>query len=130
VIVIDASTVVDVLLQAPSALRIEARLFALGEVMHAPHLIDVEVTHALRRHVLQGTMNEQRGEEALNDLALWPLTRHTHGPLLRRMWLLRNIATAYDAAYIALAEMLNVPLLTCDGHLAASSGHRARIELA
>jgi predicted nucleic acid-binding protein len=130
VIVIDASTVVDVLLQTPSARRIEARLFALGEVMHAPHLIDLEVMHALRRHVLQRAMSEERGEEAVNDLAIWPLTRHAHSPLLRRVWLLRNTVSAYDAAYIALAEMLNVPLLTCDGRLAASSGHRARIELA
>ena len=129
-IVVDASTVVDVLLQTPSAVRIEARLFALGEVMYAPHLIDLEVTHALRRHVLQGTIDEQRGEEALNDLAVWPLPRHVHGPLLFRIWTLRNNVSAYDAAYIALAEMLNVPLLTCDGRLAASSGHHARIELA
>jgi predicted nucleic acid-binding protein len=75
-------------------------------------------------------MSEQRGEEALNDLAIWPLTRHVHGPFLRRIWTLRNNVTAYDAAYIALAELLNIPLLTCDGRLAASSGHQARIELA
>ena len=98
--------------------------------MHAPHLLDVEVTHALRRHFLQGAIDEQRGQEALNDLAAWPLTRHVHGPLVPRIWALRNNVTAYDAAYIALAEMLHAPLLTCDSRLAASGGHNARIELA
>ena len=129
-IVVDASTVVDVLLQTPSALRIEARLYTLGGVMHAPHLLDLEVTHALRRHVFQGVIDEQRGEEALNDLAAWPLTRHAHGPLLFRIWALRNNVSAYDAAYIALAEMLHATLMTCDGRLAASTGHHAHIELA
>jgi predicted nucleic acid-binding protein len=130
VIVVDASAVVDVLLQTPSALRIEARLYTFWGVMHAPHLLDLEVTHALRRHVLQRSIDEQRGQDALNDLAVWPLTRHVHGPLLPRIWVLRNNVSAYDAAYIALAEMLNATLLTCDGRLATSGGHHARIELA
>ena len=127
-IVVDASTVLEVLLQKPSALRIEARLFARGETMHAPYLIDLEVTHVLRTYTLRGTIDEQRGQEALSDLSIWPMTRYIHVPLLLRIWALRHNITAYDASYIALAEVLNAPLITCDGRLAGSSGHHARIE--
>jgi predicted nucleic acid-binding protein len=130
VIVLDASTVVEVLLQTERGQRLEARLFAPGETLHVPHRLDVEAAHALRRAWLRGLLDEQRGAEALDDLAAWPLVRYPHELFLSRMWMLRHHVTAYDAVYVALAEALAVPLLTCDARLAASHGHDAVIELA
>jgi predicted nucleic acid-binding protein len=128
-IVVDASAALEVLLQTPTAWRIEARLFAQGETLHVPHLLDLEVIHGLRRYALQGVIDEQRGQEAIDDVAAWPLTRHTHNLFLSRIWALRHNLTAYDAAYVALAEILNVALITCDQRLASSSGHHVSIEL-
>jgi predicted nucleic acid-binding protein len=130
VIVPDASTVVEVLLQTERGRRLEARLFAPGETLHVPHLIDVEAAHALRRACLRGLIEDCRGAEAVADLAAWPLIRYRHDLFLARMWMLRHSVTAYDAAYVALAETLSVTLLTCDARLAASHGHDAVIELA
>jgi predicted nucleic acid-binding protein len=127
VIVVDASAALEVLLQTAAALRIEARLFASGETLHVPHLLDLEVVHALRRYAAAGTIDTPRGLEAIHDLTSWPLTRYPHDLLLSRIWALRHNLTAYDAAYVALAETLEVTLVTCDARLAASSGHRATI---
>jgi predicted nucleic acid-binding protein len=126
----DASAVVEVLLQTERGRSLEARLFALGETLHVPHLIDVEVAHALRRAWHQGLINDRRAAEALNDLAAWALIRYPHDLFLPRIWALRHTVTAYDAAYVALAEALTVTLLTCDVRLAASHGHHAVIEVA
>ena len=128
--VVDASAVVEVLFQTERGLTIEERLFAPGETLHVPHLIDIEVAHVVRRAWLQGLVAEGRAEEALEDLAAWALIRYPHDLFLPRIWSLRHNVTAYDAAYIALAETLEVPLLTCDAHLAASSAHNATIEIA
>jgi predicted nucleic acid-binding protein len=65
----------------------------------------------------------------IHDLTSWPLTRYPHDLFLSRIWALRHNLTAYDAAYVALAETLEVTLVTCDARLAASSGHRATIAL-
>jgi predicted nucleic acid-binding protein len=130
VIVVDASAVLEVLLRTPVALAIERRLLAAGEALHAPHLIDIEVAHALRRYALAGDMSAKRGREALEDLADLSVRRYPHDVLLPRVWKLRANLTAYDAAYVALAEALGAPLLTRDRRLAGSAGHRARIELA
>ena len=111
-------------------MRIEARLFAPSETLHVPHLIDIEVAHALRRAWQQGLIDAARAEEGLNDLAVWPLVRYAHDLFLLRIWELRHSVTAYDAAYVALAETLAVTLLTCDARLASSSGHNAVIEIA
>jgi predicted nucleic acid-binding protein len=129
VIVVDASAVLELLLQTPAAPRIEARLFAPGETLHAPHLLDLEVAHVLRRYEAARVIEAQRGREALDDLTAWPLTRYPHDLLLVRIWALRHNLTAYDAAYVALAETLHVTLVTCDTRLAASVGHRAIIAL-
>ena len=129
-IVPDASAVVEVLLQTERGQRLEARLFAPGETLHVPHLLDVEAAHALRRPWLRGLLDERRGAEALDDLAAWLLIRYPHDLFLSRMWMLRHHVTAYDAVYVALAEALAVPLLTCDARLAASHEHDAVIELA
>jgi predicted nucleic acid-binding protein len=128
-IVVDASAVIEVLLGTSVAGRLAERLFAEGETLHAPHLLDVEVTQVLRRYALAGTFGAERGEEALADLADFPIARYAHQPLLFRIWDLRHNVTAYDAAYVALAEALAAPLVTRDAKLASTKGHQARIEL-
>lgn len=128
-IVIDASTLVEVLLQTATGIAIETRVFAPGETLHAPHLIDVEVAQVARRLVAIGAIHRGRGAEVLADLAIFPLRRYPHDRLLPRIWRLRNNLTAYDAAYVALAETLEAPLLTRDQRLAAAPGHDATIEL-
>jgi predicted nucleic acid-binding protein len=129
VIVVDASAAIEVLLNTPAAARIAERLFAPGETLHAPHLLDVEVAQVLRRYALAGQLDAARGVEALDDLAALPLTRYPHDLLLPRIWELRENVTAYDAVYLALAEVLAAPLLTRDQAFASAPGHEARIEL-
>jgi predicted nucleic acid-binding protein len=129
VIVLDASAVIDVLLRTPDSMRITDRLFTPGETLHAPHLLDLEVVQALRRHVSAGALHAGRAREALDNFAAFPLTRYPHNVLLARIWELGANLTAYDAAYIALAEALAAPLVTRDGALASVRMHRATIEL-
>jgi predicted nucleic acid-binding protein len=129
VIVIDASAVLEVLLRTPVASAIERRLFAAGEALHAPHLIDVEVAHVLRRYAAAGDMSAERGREALEDLADLSVRRYPHDILLPRVWELRANLTAYDAVYVALAEALGAPLFTRDRRLAGAAGHSARVEV-
>ena len=128
-IVVDASAVLELLLRSETGAAVEARIFAPNESLHAPELVDLEVAQVLRRYERAGGMSAQRAEEALDDLAALPLERYPHRPLLARVWELRPNLTAYDAAYVALAELLEAPLLTCDGALARAP-HRARVELA
>jgi predicted nucleic acid-binding protein len=129
VIVVDASAVLETLLRTPAAAAVERRLFELRHTLHAPHLLDVEVAQVVRRYAAAGELDAERGREALADLAGLPLFRYPHDFLLPRVWELRNNLTAYDAVYVALAEALGAPLLTCDRRLAAAPGHRAEIEL-
>jgi predicted nucleic acid-binding protein len=129
VIVVDASALLEALLRTSAAKAVEDRLFAPGQTLHAPHLLDVEVAQVIRRYALSGEIDGARGGLALADLADLPLRRYPHDFLLPRIWELRNNLTAYDAAYVALAEALDAPLLTRDRRLAAAAGHRARIEL-
>jgi len=128
-LVVDASAILEVLLNTPDGARVAARLFAPGETLHAPHLLDLEVAQVLRRYALAGDVDSQRGRHALEDLADLPLTRYPHGLLLSRIWELRRNVTAYDAAYVALAEALAAPLVTRDAALASARVHRARVEL-
>jgi predicted nucleic acid-binding protein len=129
VIVVDASAALEVLLRTPAGPRIETRLFAPGESLHVPHLLDLEVVHVLRRYEAARVIDAQRGQEAIADLTAWPLTRYPHDLFLARIWALRHNLTAYDAVYVALAETLNVTLVTCDERLVVSVGHRATIAL-
>jgi predicted nucleic acid-binding protein len=129
VIVVDASALLEALLRTPAANAVEDRLFAPHQTLHAPHLLDVEVAQVVRRYAANGEIDSARGRMALTDLADFPLRRYPHDFLLPRIWDLRNNLTAYDAAYVALAEVLDVPLLTRDRRLAAAAGHRAQIEL-
>ena len=128
-IVLDASAAVDWLLQTPHGLRIETRIYSQSESLHAPHILDLEITQVLRRLVRDGTISGNRGDEAVCDLLEMRITRYPHFLLVPRIWHYRNNLSAYDAAYITLAEKLQASLITRDGRLASSSGHRANIEL-
>jgi predicted nucleic acid-binding protein len=129
VIVVDASGLIEVLLRTSGAALVEARLFAAGETLHAPHLIDVETAQVIRRYAAGREIDSARGRAALADLADFPLRRYPHDFLLPRVWDLRHNLTAYDGVYVALAEALDATLLTRDRRLAAASGHRARVEV-
>ena len=111
------------------AAEIHARLAREGPSWHAPHLIEVEVCHVLRRLNLSRQMTDLRGRQALRDLSALGLSLHEQGPLLLRAWALRANLSAYDAMCVALAEGLRAPLLTLDAKLAKTTGHVARIEV-
>jgi predicted nucleic acid-binding protein len=130
VIVLDASVILEVLLRTPESDAIVDRILSPREQLHAPHLLDLEVAQVLRRYVARGELTEPRGREALDVLTVFPLTRYSHEPLLGRIWELRESLTAYDAAYVALAEALGATLLTRDQRLARATGIRATIQLA
>jgi predicted nucleic acid-binding protein len=129
VIVVDASAMLEFLLQTALGTRVEARLFRDRDELHAPHLVDVEVLQALRRLVRMGEVSPRRAEELVADLSDLDLHRHAHLDLLARAWMLRANVSAYDAVYIALAEALEAAIVTCDGPLATAPGSRVRIEL-
>ena len=128
-IVVDASAITEFLLQTPLGTRVEGRLYHRDADLHAPHLLDVEVLSALRRLVDSGAVPPDRAEEAIQDLGLLRITRHSHVDFLTRAWELRQNLTAYDAVYVAVAEALEATLVTCDGALAAAPGHSARVEV-
>jgi predicted nucleic acid-binding protein len=129
VIVLDASAAIDWLLQTPAGQRIENRIYSRNETLHTPHLLDLEVAQVLRRLVLQRAVPVHRANEAFRDLLDLRITRYAHLVLLPRIWQLRHNFSAYDAAYIVLAEKLGAALVTRDGRLASASGHAASIEL-
>jgi predicted nucleic acid-binding protein len=128
-IVVDASALLELLLQTSRGERVEARLFRAEDELHVPHLVDVEITQGLRRLVRSGEVSSGRADEAIADLADLDLHRHPHLDLLGRAWKLRDNISAYDAMYVALAEAIEAPMITCDGPLAKAPGHRARIEV-
>lgn len=119
----------EALLQTPAAPAVRRRLFVPGETLHAPHLLDVEVAQVIRRYALAGEIDSERGQAALGTLATFPLRRYPHHVLLPRVWQLRSNLSAYDAVYVALAEVLEAPLLTCDRRLVTAAGRHASIEL-
>jgi predicted nucleic acid-binding protein len=129
VIVLDASATIDWLLQTSAGQRIEQRIYSLNESLHAPHLLDLEVGQVLRRLVREGAVSAHRADQAIEDLLDLRMTRYPHFVLLPRVWQLRHNLSAYDAAYVALAEKLSARLVTRDGRLASASGHTAPIEL-
>jgi predicted nucleic acid-binding protein len=128
-IVVDASAILEVLLRTPAAEAIEERIFAPETTIHAPHLIDLEIAQVLRRYVRSSQLKPERGSQALQDLQAFPLNRYPHEPFLARIWELRHNVTAYDAAYLALAEALPAPLVTRDTRLLAIDGISTVIEV-
>ena len=127
-LVVDTSAVVAALVGRPPDRALVDRLGADGD-LHAPHLLDVELLHALRRLVRTGSLGEERAADARADFAELPVVRYGHEPLADRAWELRDSLTADDATFVALAEALGVPLVTCDARIARSPRHRAAVEL-
>jgi predicted nucleic acid-binding protein len=124
VIVVDASVVIEAL-QRPGP----ARDVVADQELHAPHLIDAEVAHALRRHLRTG---EATAPTATVQLETWRrvgLMRHASSSLLMRVWELRENLTAYDAHYIALAEVLGCGVITSDRRMATAPGARCEVSL-
>ncbi len=124
-LVADASAVVEILMATSTGFVIEQRMFGSAESVAAPHLLDVEVLHAIRRFNRTNQLTAVRAEQALDDLDALEITRYGHEILRPAMWRLRDNLTAYDAAYVALAELLDATIVTCDGRLARSRGHAA-----
>jgi predicted nucleic acid-binding protein len=127
-LVIDTSAILDALAAHEPAPGLTERLSEDGD-LHAPHLIDIEILHALRGMRIRDEITAERATDARTDFAETGLLRYPHEPLSDRIWELRHNLSTDDAAFIALAETLDAPLITCDVRLAASSGHTAHIEL-
>jgi predicted nucleic acid-binding protein len=128
-LVLDASSALEVILTSAKGAMITRMFFRKGEELHAPHLIDIEFAHTLRRLVREKELEPKEAQRALDDFDNLALERHAHTALLPKIWTLRNALSAYDAAYVALAEALDAPLVTCDGRLSRSHGHHADIRL-
>jgi predicted nucleic acid-binding protein len=127
-LVVDTSAVLEALAARDPAPGLIERLSEDGD-LHAPHLIDTELLHALRRMSIHHQITADRADDARSDFAELALVRYRHQPLNDRVWQLRHNLTAYDATFIALAEALSAPLITCDARLAVAPGHSAQIEL-
>jgi predicted nucleic acid-binding protein len=128
-IVLDTSAAVDWLLQTPAGQRIEQRIYAHQDSLHSVHSIDVEFLQVLRRLVRERNVSPRRAEEAIEDMAALRVTRYAPVLLVRRIWRLRQNLSAYDAAYVALAEKLQAPLITRDQRIASAPGHTAAVEV-
>lgn len=127
--VLDASAAIEWLLQTPAGLKVNKRIFLRRAPLHAPHLLDLEVAQVLRRYVRDKMIAAGRGQEAHEDLADLPLHRYPHDFLISRVLELRTALIAYDAIYVALADLLDAPLLTCDRKIASAPGHHAVVEV-
>ena len=128
-IVVDASAIVDILVGARNAPLLRRQLFDEGDEVHAPHLLDIEVMHVIRRGFRIGEMSAERAQQAISNFRLLPIERHSHEILLDRIWQLRENLTAYDAAYVALAEILDTVVVTTDARLARAPGMSRFIQL-
>jgi predicted nucleic acid-binding protein len=122
VIVVDASAAVSALLRPGPA-----RTALVDGSLSAPHPIDIEVGSALRRRVLAGHISAASGWTALDTWRRIGITRYPAGALLSRVWTLRDKLSAYDAAYVALAEALDCTLLTADARLSRTPGLRCSV---
>ena len=122
-IVLDASAFIDAV---DGRRNVIERL--AGEDIHAPHLLDVEVVSALRRLMAEGRLDEGLADRALEILEKADIHRHQHTPLLRRVWELSHQISAYDAAYVSLAAVMDVPLVTTDRKLAGVSNLPCAVE--
>lgn len=127
-IVLDASAVVELLLNGPASAEAAAAV-RVASSLHAPHLLTAEVAQVTRRYAHAGAMPPERGRQALVDLRDLPIELYDHGPFLARTWELRDSVTAYDALYLVLAETLDAPLLTTDARLARAHGSTAAVQV-
>jgi predicted nucleic acid-binding protein len=128
VLVLDTSALIAALCGRPPSDALLERLRGDSDLA-APHLLDIEFLHALRRLVLGGQLGEDRAGDARDDFAALAITRYEHTMLADRVWELRHGLTAYDATFVALAELLDVPLVTVNARLARWAGHQATVEL-
>lgn len=131
-LVVDASAVAELLLVRPAAEEVERHIAAHGYMLHAPHLLDVEVLSALRRIVASGEASAARAREALTDLLDLPLERYPHDILVQRVWELRDNFSVYDATYLALAETLiegGAALLTADARFARATRANGQVDV-
>lgn len=124
-IVLDASVVVQILLNQPLGLKIQSSIVESNDRLLVPHLLDVEVLSALRKMTQLKALDLHRSQQLVQQMAELPVVRFSHVTLRKRTWELRNNFTAYDATYIALAEALDAALYTCDSKL--RYGHSARV---
>jgi predicted nucleic acid-binding protein len=129
VIVLDASAAIELLLRTAVGQVVAKRIAAPSTSLHAPYLLDLEVAQVLRRYCSQQMLSSARARVALDDLGALKLTRYAHDPMLARIWALRENLSAYDAAYVALAESLKAPLVTLDTRVSHAPGHRAVVEV-
>jgi predicted nucleic acid-binding protein len=128
VIVLDASAAVELLGGTPTGKNVAGRL--QGErLLHAPHLIDLEVLSALRRQAALDSIGEERTAQGLALFQNLRILRYPHYPYLERIWEHRNHFTVYDACYLALTESLNATLLTCDSALRSARLSRGEVEV-
>ncbi|HEV7806626.1 MAG TPA: type II toxin-antitoxin system VapC family toxin [Solirubrobacteraceae bacterium] len=125
--VLDASVLVEYLVGLERRQAVRTHILADAGALWAPHLVDAEVGHVLRRAVDRGYVTPAAAGEALVDLARFPLRRAAHVGLLERAWQLRDNVSFYDALYVALAERLDEPLLTLDARLATAPGVSAEV---
>lgn len=128
-IVVDASALLEVLLQTPLGESVEDRLLDDSRSLHAPYLLDIEVAQVVRRFVIAQDIDPQRAQAALDDFLAFPIRRHAHDFLLPRVWALRDNFTAYDAIYVALAEVLHATLMTHDRRFAAAARRLIPVDL-
>ena len=127
-IVLDSSAAADLLLRSrPQAAWVEAQLDAANWDLHAPYVLDIEVARTIRRFVLGGALTTERGAVTLELLAGLSLTRYPHVPLFARAWELRHVADVADACFVALAQLLGVPVVTTDERLARTPGLQVEI---
>jgi predicted nucleic acid-binding protein len=125
-LVLDTSAALSALVATNPPAELIERLGS--DDLHGPSLLDTELLHALRRLTARGQLSEERAQDALRDFDDLALVRYPHWPLKQRVWKLRHNLTAYDATFVALAELLDAPLLTCDARLASAPVHGARVE--
>jgi predicted nucleic acid-binding protein len=130
VIVLDASAAVAVVLNERGlAEGVRERLAQTRGAVHVPHLFDLEVLSAIRGHLRGGRLRQDAAEHALDLASQLRVRRWDHHPFRDRIWALRDNVAAYDATYLALAEALELPLVTTDARLATAKGSAAQVVL-